>query len=63
VPDPVGWTVALSGADTVYTSEPITWQTAPGHVELDPPNAFEDTTTRCVWALPTPTFSYDISAP
>jgi hypothetical protein len=62
-PDPVGWFVSLSGADTLYTSQPITWQTAPGHVELDPPGMVEDTTTHCVWVLPTPTFSYDVTAP
>jgi hypothetical protein len=62
-PDPVKWTVLLSGADTLYTSEPITWLTAPGHVELDPPGLLEDPTTHCVSTLPTPTFSYDVTAP
>jgi hypothetical protein len=63
-PDPVQWTVSLSDADTLYTSEPITWQTAPGHVELDPPQGvFVDATTHCVSVLPTPTFSYDVTAP
>ena len=62
-PSPVEWTITLSGADTVYTSLPITWQTAPGHVELDPPGLLEDTTTHCVSVLPTPTFSYDVTAP
>jgi len=63
MPNPVVWTLALSGADTVYTSQPITWQTAPGHVELDPPGLLEDTSTHCVSMLPTPTFSYDVTAP
>jgi hypothetical protein len=62
-PSPVAWSVSISGADTVYTSEPITWQIAPGHVELDPPGVVEDTTTTCVSVLPTPTFSYDVTAP
>jgi hypothetical protein len=62
-PSPVVWSVTASGADTVYTSQPVTWQTAPGHVELDPPGLLVDTTTNCVWVLPTPTFSYDVTAP
>jgi hypothetical protein len=62
-PQPVHWLITASGADTVYTSEAITWQTAPGHVELDPPGAVVDTTTNCVSTLPTPVFSYDVTAP
>jgi hypothetical protein len=62
-PSPVEWTMTLSGADTLYTSQPVTWQTAPGHVELDPPGLLEDTMTHCVSVLPTPTFSYDVTAP
>jgi hypothetical protein len=62
-PSPVGWTMTLSGANTLYTSQPITWQTAPGHVELAPPGLLEDTKTHCVSILPTPTFSYDVTAP
>jgi hypothetical protein len=62
-PQPVHWLITVSGADTVYTSEAISWQTAPGHVELDPPGAVVDTTTNCVSILPTPVFSYDVTAP
>jgi hypothetical protein len=62
-PSPVGWAITISGEDTLYTSQPVTWQTAPGHVELDPPGLLEDTTTHCVSVLPTPTFSYDVTAP
>ncbi|HEY4103094.1 MAG TPA: hypothetical protein VGM44_04350 [Polyangiaceae bacterium] len=62
-PTAIGWTVAVSGADTVFTSEPFSWATAPSHVELDPGGALEDTMTNCVWTLPTPTFSYDVTAP
>ena len=61
-PNPVHWTIALSGADTLYTSEPITWATAPAHVELNPPGLLQ-TSDGCVLTLPTPTFSYDVSAP
>ncbi len=62
-PNPVAWTVAGVGADTLYTSQPVTWATAPGHVELGPLGLLEDMTTHCVWVLPTPTFSYDVTAP
>ena len=62
-PNPVRWALAVSGADTLYTSEPVTWATAPGHVELDPPGLLEDPGTHCVWELPRPTFSYDVTAP
>ncbi|HEX3853415.1 MAG TPA: hypothetical protein VHW01_20765 [Polyangiaceae bacterium] len=62
-PNPITWSLAVSGADTVFTSMPISWATAPGHVELDPGSPVEDTTTSCVWTLPTPTFSYDVTAP
>jgi len=62
-PNPVHWTITLAGADTQYTSEPITWATAPGHVELDPPGLLDDTSSGCILALPTPTFSYEVTAP
>lgn len=62
-PTLVHWTITLSGADTVYTSEPITWATAPGHVELDPASLLDDTSSGCILTLPTPTFSYDVTAP
>ena len=61
-PTPIVWTYAPSGADTVYTSAPITWQTAPGHVEFVPAGLLE-TTDGCVSTFPTPVFSYDITAP
>jgi hypothetical protein len=62
-PNPSNWALAYSGEDTVYTSQAITWATAPGHVELDPPGVLKDTSTGCVLTLPTPTFSYDVTAP
>ena len=62
-PNPVPWTITLSGADTLYTSEPITWATAPGHVELDPSSLLDDTSSGCILTLPTPMFSYDVTAP
>lgn len=61
VPDPVVWSFAAAGADTVYTSSPMSWQTA-GHVELTPPGLLV-TTDGCVSVLPSPVFSYDVSAP
>jgi hypothetical protein len=62
IPNVLSWTYAASGGDTVYTSEPLSWTTAPGHVELTPPGVLV-TPDNCVSELPTPTFSYDISAP
>jgi hypothetical protein len=64
-PNPVVWmaTVSASGKDAVYTSEPITWATAPGHVELNIGGLFQNTTTGCVSRFPGPMYSYDITAP
>lgn len=61
VPAIVRWTYAGSGADTVYTSQPVSWTNA-GHVELNPPGLLV-TPDGCVSVLPTPTFSYDVTAP
>ena len=60
-PTPIVWTYAPSGDDTVYTSVPITWQTA-GHVEFVPAGLLE-TADGCVSTFPTPIFSYDVTAP
>jgi len=62
IPPKVSWTLGASGADTVYTTQPISWTSAPAHVELNPPGLLV-TTDGCVSVLPTPTFSYDITAP
>ena len=61
-PSPIVWTYAASGGNTVYTSQPITWQTAPAHVEFVPAGllVLED---GCVSSFPTPVFNYDITAP
>ena len=62
IPNTVSWTYAASGGDTVYTSQPLSWTTAPGHVELGPGGLLV-TPDNCVSVMPTPTFSYDITAP
>jgi len=62
IPTTTPWTIGASGGDTVYTTLPMTWTTAPGHVELTPPGLLV-TADGCVSVLPTPTFSYDITAP
>lgn len=62
-PSPIGWTITVSGEDTVYTSQPISWATAPGHVELEPNAPVQVQSTGCVWTLPMPTFSYDVTSP
>jgi hypothetical protein len=58
---PTPWSYEPSGADMVYTSTPITWENA-GHVELGPPGLLVQS-DGCVSILPTPTFSYDVTAP
>jgi hypothetical protein len=62
IPNSVTWTYAASGNDTVYTSQPVSWTTAPGHVELTPAGLLV-TPDNCVAVMPTPTFSYDITVP
>ncbi len=62
VPAPMHWSITTSGADTVYTSEPFSWQTAPAHVEVYPSSAFK-TADGCILGLPKPLFQYDITAP
>lgn len=61
-PNPIHWSASVSGNDIIYTAEPITWATAPGHVQLIPSAPVQDP-SNCVWTLPTPTFSYDVTAP
>jgi hypothetical protein len=61
-PKPLSWTLSASGADTVYTSVPFSWQNAPAHVELDT-NSLMTTTDGCVFALPKQLFKYDVTAP
>ncbi len=65
MPNPLGWTptVSASGKDTVYTSAPVTWATAPGHVELNIGGLFQNQTSGCVSRFPGPMFSYDVTAP
>lgn len=61
-PTPTKWIVSVNGADTVYTSEPISWTSAPAHVELDSLNMLK-TADGCVFALPTQMFKYDVTQP
>jgi hypothetical protein len=63
-PNPLLWTFSISssGKDSVFTSSPITWAMAPGHVELDAATLFKDPSSGCVSEIPSPLFSYDITA-
>ncbi|MET0795439.1 MAG: hypothetical protein ABW061_28230 [Polyangiaceae bacterium] len=61
VPTPLKFTIAASGADTVYTSDPFSWQNAPAHVEIDSGGLLE--TNGCISALPEKLFEYDVTAP
>jgi hypothetical protein len=63
-PDPALTFNYKVSADTVdYTAtDPVTWQTAPGHVEIEAPVIYQ-TPDGCAYQLPTPLFSYDVTAP
>lgn len=61
-PTPTKWFITTSGGDTVYTSEPITWDNAPGHVELASLNGLK-TADGCVFALPKQMFKYNVTKP
>jgi len=61
-PTPTQWQISVDGEDTVYTSEPISWTSAPAHVELDSLNMLK-TSDGCVFALPKQMFKYDITQP
>ncbi|HYQ01443.1 MAG TPA: hypothetical protein VER96_22375 [Polyangiaceae bacterium] len=61
-PNPTKWTLSLNGSDAVYTSEPIAWSNAPGHVELDSLNLLK-ADDGCFYALPQQMFKYDVTAP
>jgi hypothetical protein len=63
VPAPTQWSIAVSGADTVYTSMPLSWEKAPGHVEADSYGLLETTSDHCISALPKKIFEYDVTAP
>jgi hypothetical protein len=64
IPTTVTWTVTPSGKDSVYTADPpVTWTTAPGHVELAIGGLFQNQTTGCVSEFPAPLYSYDVTAP
>jgi len=62
VPATTEWSFALSGADTVYTSQPLSWEHAPAHVEMDSYGLLE-TSDHCISALPKKIFEYDVTAP
>ncbi len=63
IPATLIWTFAPSsdGKNTVYTAEPVTWTTAPSHVELDWGGDIQDS-SGCVSYFQNPVFSYDVTA-
>jgi hypothetical protein len=61
-PNPTMWALAAESDGMLYTATPITWMTAPGHVEVQLAGAYADP-DGCVFAFPSPMFSYDITAP
>ena len=50
------------GDGAAYAADPVTWETAPAHVEIDAPVVYESD-DGCGYALPTPLFSYDVTPP
>jgi len=62
-PDPaLTFTYTISDQTTDLTSPPVVWTSAPGHVELDAPIVYQ-TPDGCGYKLPSPLFSYDVTAP
>ena len=61
-PTPTKWSITVDGGNTVYTSEPISWASAPAHVELNSLNMLK-TDDGCIFALPKQMFNYDITLP
>ena len=56
------WTITNDGDGALYTSSPITWTTAPAHVEVDFAGGYA-APDGCVFAFPSPMFSYELTAP
>jgi hypothetical protein len=56
------FSLMLEGSGVVYTAEPLTWETAPAHVEFYSPVVYQ-TPDGCGYKLPSPLFSYDVTAP
>ena len=51
----------ISATTTDYTAAAVSWETAPGHVELNS-DAIYQTPDGCAYRLPTPLFAYDLDA-
>ena len=49
-------------ATSDFVAAAVSWETAPGHVEIEAPVVYE-TPEGCGYRLPSPLFSYDLSAP
>ncbi len=52
----------IAAATTDFTSSPVVWTSAPGHVELEAPIIYQ-TPDGCAYELPSPLFAYDVTAP
>lgn len=58
----LGFEFEQTDAGTVYTAEPVSWEVAPGHVELAVPVIYQ-TPDGCGYELPSPLFAYDVTPP
>jgi hypothetical protein len=62
-PEPaLQFTYTIAEQTTDLTSSPVVWTSAPGHVELGAPLVYQ-TPDGCAYELPSPLFSYDVTAP
>ena len=61
VADPT-WMLTRESDGTAYASSPVTWATAPGHVEVNFTGVYA-APNDCVLAFPSPIFSYEVTAP
>lgn len=51
---------SVGDSTTQYTADPVEWERAPGHVEIEAPLVYQ-TDVGCAYRLPSPLFSYDIT--
>jgi hypothetical protein len=58
----IQFTYTIAAETTDLTSAPVVWTSAPGHVELEAPIIYQ-TSDGCAYKLPSPLFSYDVTAP
>jgi hypothetical protein len=61
IPNPTMWQPTPESDGYLYTSSPMSWTTAPSHVQIEV-GMLRDP-EGCIYAFPSPLFSYEITAP